>query len=163
MVWFFSIGMTFFVVVYRVSQKKPYFCVLAKNFQKCFFFKNRMKMHPYRWFLKKNFGATSALILPLNVVSNRKILCFEIFSKMNLLGVILCEGIDCAHFLSMKNELDPDSGNGVDVRAKKEKISIFASIHQLHSLNQGQGSIFMFHESAQSIPHINYSYMCHFW
>jgi hypothetical protein len=38
-------------------------------------------------------------------------------------------GNDCTHFLSMKNYLDPDSGNGVGVRAKKENFSVFASIH----------------------------------
>ena len=37
----------------------------------------------------------------------------------------------------------PDSGNGVGVLTRKRKFSIFASIHQLHFLNQGQGSVFM--------------------
>ena len=35
---------------------------------------------------------------------------------------------------------------------KIEKISIFASIHPLHTLNQGQGSVFTLRECAQSIP-----------
>jgi hypothetical protein len=62
-------------------------------------------------------------------------------------------GIDCAHFLR-KNYLDPNSGNGIGVRPKKEKFSIFALIHQLHSLNQVQESVFMLQECAQSIPRI---------
>ena len=36
--------------------------------------------------------------------------------------IFLMRGIDCAHFLSMKNYLDPDSGNGVGVWAKKENF-----------------------------------------
>jgi hypothetical protein len=63
-------------------------------------------------------------------------------------------GIDCAHFLSMENYPNPDSGNGVGIRAKKVKFSIFASIHQLHSLNQSQDNFCILRECAQSIPRI---------
>jgi hypothetical protein len=39
-------------------------------------------------------------------------------------------------------------------RAKIEIFSIVASIHRIHSLNQGQESIFMLRECAQSISRI---------
>ena len=35
-----------------------------------------------------------------------------------------------------------------------EIFSIFASIHRIHSLNQGQGSVFMLRECAQSISRL---------
>jgi hypothetical protein len=35
-----------------------------------------------------------------------------------------------------------------------EIFSIFASIHRIHFLNQGQGNVFMLRECAQSIPPI---------
>jgi hypothetical protein len=34
-------------------------------------------------------------------------------------SIHLMWGIDCTHFLSMKNYLDPDSGNGVGVLTRK--------------------------------------------
>jgi hypothetical protein len=68
--------------------------------------------------------------------------------------------IDCAHSRSMKNYLYPDSGNGFCGRAKKEDVSIFASIHQLHSLNQSQDNFFMLKKYAQSIPRIKCGEQC---
>jgi hypothetical protein len=42
----------------------------------------------------------------------------------------------------------------VAFRTKIESFSIFASIHRIHSLNQGQGSVFMLRECTQSISRI---------
>ena len=39
-------------------------------------------------------------------------------------------------------------------KSNKKKSLIFASIHPLPSLNQGQGSVFTLRECAQSIPHL---------
>jgi hypothetical protein len=49
---------------------------------------------------------------------------------------------------SAMNE-DPAMNGGVWM--KKRKVSIFASIHQLHSLNQSQDNFFMLRKYAQSI------------
>jgi hypothetical protein len=39
-------------------------------------------------------------------------------------------------------------------RAKLEIFLIFASIHRIHSLNQGRDNFFLLKKCAQSIPHI---------
>jgi hypothetical protein len=65
------------------------------------------------------------------------------------IGIILCgESIPEA----WKRFLDPVSGNEVGVLTRKSKNFLFSSIHQLHSLNQGQASVFIVRKCAQSIP-----------
>ena len=44
----------------------------------------------------------------------------KFFTKNDTYRSNFVQGIDCAHILSMKNYLDPDSGNGIGVKRKRK-------------------------------------------
>jgi hypothetical protein len=76
------------------------------------------------------------------------------FTKNYLYRGNFTREIDCAHSRSIKTLPWPWFREWSWYTGKKRKFSIFASIHQLHFLNQGRDNFFMLRKCAQSIPRI---------